>query len=104
MSAAKHTPGPWIICRDHPDPKTAAGMISIKSESQSRGESSLEIAMLFCASHGSEGEANARLIAAVPDMLAALKAADAHFTGTFSENGTDHQLVRAAIAKAEEGK
>ena len=35
------------------------------------------------------------------EMLAALKAADAHFTGTFSENGTDHQAIRAAIAKAE---
>lgn len=35
------------------------------------------------------------------DMLAALKAADAHFTGTFSENGTDHQQIRAAIVKAE---
>lgn len=45
-------------------------------------------------------EANARLIAAAPDLYAALEVAELHFQHTHSEGGTDHQLIRAALARA----
>jgi hypothetical protein len=45
-------------------------------------------------------EANACLIAAAPDLLAAMIAAENLFHGTFAVNGTVHKQMRAAIAKA----
>lgn len=91
MSGAKHTPGPWgydgafdVVMQDDVGAWIACVNFEHVDEEQA--------------------VADARLIAAAPDMLAALKAADAHFTGTFSEGGTDHQRIRAAIAKAEDAQ
>lgn len=76
---AKHTPGPWIY-----DETWAL----INAEHGS------EIAAVHAA-RGTKGEpqANARLIAAAPDLLAALVDAYERLTG-------DRSMIRAAIAKA----
>lgn len=89
-----HTPGPWIV-----DPDDRNGMewnihIVLADKPHHR--------ICFMASDGPNKE-NARLIAAAPDMLAALRAvADSDLR---CEVGVDHEcpldLVRAAIAKAE---
>ncbi len=89
MSEAKHTPGPWQWTQ-HFDPT-----ISIYRDGFG------QIARLYDSSAGT-GKANARLIAAAPDLLAALieivSADDAH------ELTQKHiESARAAIAKATGG-
>ena len=89
MSEAKHTPGPWQWTQ-HFDPT-----ISIYKDGFG------QIARLYDSSEGA-GKANARLIAAAPDLLDALieivSADDAH------ELTQKHiESARAAIAKATGG-
>lgn len=54
-----------------------------------------------------EGEANARLIAAAPDMLQMLRDVDAHFAAHFGEQAWATSeiggMTRVTIAKAEGG-
>ena len=86
QNEAKHTPGPWSSESGH----IHAG----------------EGCEFYCyfTRHSPVGRANARLIAAAPELLAALKAAE------YALSEQDHllsigidalQAVRAAIAKAE---
>lgn len=64
MSAAKHTPGPWRV-----DPRTDR----IVADSMSVGKPVvLDVARTFPRRGKQETDANARLIAAAPDMKAAL--------------------------------
>src|SRR5438445_8827143 len=98
----KHTPGPWeyrsstdsccpfVLVAPHPFIPDARRTLAIN---------------LSPASHG-ENDANARLIAAAPELLDALKVIKACSTGL--SNGTEHarltdiaQLAKAAIIKAE---
>jgi hypothetical protein len=100
----KHTPGPWITRWD--------GLVGIKVPS-SRGRMMFhDIAWTVLPKRDSEGhiigyeeqkeirEANARLIAASPELLAALESLmdDAEDTGEFSYPAMSQ--ARAAIAKA----
>ena len=92
MSEAKHTPGPWSV-EEYGDDDAPALVIHKDSESR----------ICFMATPGSHGdpariEANARLIAAAPDMLAALMASEEF------HNPNAAAMRRAAIAKATEGK
>ncbi len=107
-SPAKHTPGPWLV--DH----THANMFPFIYK-----EGLGTIAEVFCDKFSrpgfeQEAEANARLIAAAPTMLEALKALpleafdkdmDACDAAEFVDNAGDFfeamQKARAAIAKAE---
>ena len=85
-----HTPGPWRIGdagntvfgpkTDRPSPQT--------------------IATLGVIDHA----ANARLIAAAPEMLDALRAVWAEADGDWKSEHPTAALVRAAIAKAEGGR
>lgn len=81
---SKHTPGPWRVgesCR----------VADIKA-----GYNAL-IARVEIESAGDRGDANARLIAAAPDLLEALKHA--------LEDGDDWRgLAESAIRKAEGGE
>jgi Asp/Glu/hydantoin racemase len=83
MSTQKHTDGPWKFRFESIDPEwaivtTASGSIIANVNSDQRQK------------------ANARLIAAAPDLLAALKNAVA-----FPISGNWYEEAAAAIAKAE---
>jgi hypothetical protein len=92
----KHTPGPWVVYDDSNDGKTN------RIEIAARGKT---VAWIYH-SVPAEDLPNARLIAAAPDLLDALKNivnlwdhhASAHGDGTIFPL---HVAARAAIAKAE---
>jgi hypothetical protein len=105
VSNSKHTPGPWVI-QDN-----AAHGIHIYSNGGPFG-GGLHVARVSnSAGIGYDGqEANARLIAAAPDMLAALEAYDAAMSSCWGDidglppGNPDAArcwlLARAALAKA----
>ena len=93
-----HTPAPWVLdghnmssiirCtvpRGHPDAKHTCGDYETIADCK-----------------GDNWKANARLIAAAPDMLAALTLAEiaADPTATADERAKAKSAIRAAIAKA----
>ena len=90
---SKHTPGPWEIDRDvrtsiNKDAKHVALVNFYNSPDPERNVS------------GDEHEANVRLIAAAPDLLAALKEfVFPHQSGNFTEREL-REMGLAAIAKA----
>jgi hypothetical protein len=65
---SKHTPGPWVSHVSKVDEFTGNEVILIRAESPLRGIVSIE-------DDHEEAQANARLIAAAPEMLRALKEA-----------------------------
>lgn len=90
MSESKHTPGPWVAkewdeCQTaiHPD-KTGDGRQPL-------------IAIISVGPGRPDGEANSRLIAAAPDMLAALR----ELVRVGDRKTVEWDRARAAIAKAE---
>jgi len=104
MSASQHTPGPWKVVNDwngrpvkitapHADPHKPGGIVDITRDRAISLPSS------------GEGKANARLIAAAPELL---EAADrltllCHTTGKPADGFRFRELVlelRKAIAKA----
>ena len=90
MSEAKHTPGPWQWTQ-HFDPT-----ISIYKDGFG------QIARLYDSSAGT-GKANARLIAAAPDLLDALYLVR-DYIATMKGNGHEYSMsIDAAIAKATGG-
>jgi len=94
----KHTPGPWTITRKHTPPIFDRGCIAIGPD----------IAAIQVPELDTASEANSRLIAAAPDLLAALdrlaNAVDAHCraitTAALIELDDATINARAAIAKA----
>jgi len=88
---ADHTPGPWHVCGD---------MIrSTVSNAAMRSVAKVYVSQM----HGKpEAAANARLIAAAPDLLAALKGIlHTHVSSDCRCHCPACVLGRAAIAKAE---
>ena len=90
---AKHTPGPWQFSPGH-DPHNQA---------QIYGDDGKTLAVTF----SDEGSANARLIAAAPDLLFALYACLAELVDVVNAEGGDEseamRQARAAILQAEGG-
>lgn len=90
-----HTPGPWKL--------TGGGGVSACMESETLKSGRRVSRRVACATGVSipEVEANARLIASAPNMLAALQGAELIFQNSdeWRESGT-HRFVRDAIAKA----
>ena len=88
----KHTPGPWILVKA---PRSRTWELSAQGWKQFAnvyGNTDPEL--------NRQGEANARLIAAAPDLLEALKAIRQAFqSGTAMFVAQD--MAEAAIAKAE---
>ncbi len=103
MSDAKHTPGPWSFGPAVPGAKRCF-YISGNHDANNR-----EVDIGTVQGGYYSCEANARLIAAAPDLLAALKDTldflERHSNRWDGVNGKHPQLVvtaaRAAIAKAE---
>lgn len=95
-----HTPGPWIAERNHDGDWVI---------SQPGNDGQVVCCLRGC--DGPEWEANARLIAAAPDLLAACNSALAGFAGVEAGMGAPGMLadcasvtqLKAAIAKAEGG-
>jgi hypothetical protein len=93
MTDSKHTPGPWVIdpCGDilgNRNTPTDNGLICGMCEDR----------------RDAEGAANARLIAAAPELLAALKEARSWLIdadGGYGTYDTEIDAVDAVIAKAE---
>ena len=93
MNMTAHTPGPWRA-----EPRDSGGL-SIMAKSDVVAQTNRYGPTLPCV------EANARLIAAAPDLLAALKECEAYFR-PMAEDGqylAQQRIdrIRAAIAKAE---
>jgi hypothetical protein len=92
MPETKHTPGPWIV---------EGNGITVRQDRKHASKICQAFEVYMCRQ---EREANARLIAAAPDMLAALE--EAHRLNRMSvfDDGSsaDHaaRMVQAAIAKA----
>lgn len=89
---SRFKPGPWKVCRQNPSPTTGEWMIS--------GAKPGYLAEVRDCGSG-DVEANAYLIAAAPELLAALRGLRDAFIGTSVEVQADAmRAARAAIAKA----
>lgn len=103
MSAGKHTPGPWTHCAPTSDTANTDHLVL--------GRNDHLVAGVIDDAPPDEVEANARLIAAAPDMLAALKATAGNIRSLGPAGALSHvpfapyqewlAVVDAAIAKAE---
>lgn len=103
-----HTPGPWVIYDDGHDEDTASDIIMARV-----GDENYDIAEMSTERPLRERKANAALIAAAPDLLAALSdavefmhralaGANLKATGYDREAGVEeYQAALAAITKAE---
>jgi hypothetical protein len=96
MSAA-HTPGPWVYFYKH---KYDEHHVSVPAPGRS-----FKLALFDNGCQSENAEADARLIAAAPDLMDALKALlsldDDHQRGSGDEDVCQEvRMARAAIAKA----
>lgn len=89
MSTAKHTPGPWVYSGRLGFGHLVSPNIAVAYGGATSGRQD-------------SGEANARLIAAAPEMYEALKLVMQH--GRIDDSEHRMNLVAAAIAKAEAQK
>jgi hypothetical protein len=101
VSAVKHTPGPWRVFLT----KDGRRVIGI---GELTGEGIADCGFGVWRGGSAEAIANAYLIAAAPELLAALKAAQAIRPGNWDDDDDPDQAaawraVDAAIAKAEGG-
>jgi len=95
MTDVKHTPGPWFVNQDEDGNYRSIGsagwwglaQVVVRFEGERNDDAT--------------GLANANLIAAAPDLLAALKAFVADFDASVSDPDATTDAARAAIAKAE---
>lgn len=93
-----HTPGPWNITPP-PQPFAAGDGFRVSANGDQTNWRGYITNIL---AGSPNAEANARLIAAAPDLLAALKLADTILDGfPLYKSGEGAKTIRAAIAKAE---
>ena len=98
MSTQKHTQGPWRLETDYPK-----GFLILKDEPHPSHDPVWTVANVN-ACMGAESKSNARLIAAAPELLAALKAMLSMFRDHEQYDDDSAQVIaeaRAAISKAE---
>ena len=96
MSAPKHTPGPWLIQQGD---EWADGIVTLHGHNEDGTPMYWTVASYN--RRRDEAEANARLIAAAPELLGALLAMQAFIEGK-PDAVEPFGMVRAAIAKATE--
>lgn len=105
-----HTPGPWAVARNHTDPAHRNSIIDIEGGEFVNG---LSIAIIFGCDRHPEKFANARLIAAAPELVAALRCAEALLDQPVLHTDSDNAsgilrgdiraalvAIRTALAKA----
>ena len=94
MNANKHTPGPW----------EAVGNLvrspMVQPQGLSKGVQIAECRDAYFLSHTEESKANARLIAAAPELLEALQEMVSLVEMVIPFDGPQQRKARAAIAKA----
>lgn len=93
-----HTPGPWAAIVAKPSKKDQRGTAMVRAG----GSMAIE-----CADSGdtfAESAANARLIAAAPDLLTQLRVALTIFKELGISGGSNIENMRTALAKAEGSK
>jgi hypothetical protein len=94
----KWTPGPWMYVSSNS--ANVAGYVVPRPKPDGCGLVT-NIAIIRPHKYGAlEVEANARLIAACPDLLAACEAMSAHYSASLDYQPAYVALARAAIAKA----
>ena len=104
---SKHTPAPWVLKirpAEHDDNVTVAEIEQPRSVKYRGAVTRMQSAEHIYGIGRDELIANAHLLAAAPDMLAALKLCANFIANTESELGMTlpcGELARAAIAKAE---
>jgi hypothetical protein len=112
--SARHTPGPWAVFHDHPNPETARSLGHIRPADGTSGAwkwGFTEIADCFGCEHP-EQAANARLIASAPKLYDALQLCVTWYAKRSEgiEPGTDyvlpieqqpHEIQQAMLALAE---
>ena len=101
MSESKHTPGPWTICGMS---STAGGPVTHLVVNGSDGPALGEFGVFICAvspveSLNERDEANARLIAAAPDLYEVVREYVA-WCDANNVTAPPSQRARAALAKA----
>lgn len=87
MSEGKHTPGPWLVTKEYDHNNDVSWRVSAP--------------LPRIAATATEDEANARLIAAAPDMLEALEGLVSYLDRTclYEDSGARARIV-AVIQKA----
>ena len=102
MSAAKHTPGPWFVYPHHLDRFTIGDYNGGSGPCRVVADCAPRACITGAGDHSkgeAESEANARLIAAAPELLAALT----HYLHVMATaGGGDKQLFMAAIREADD--
>jgi hypothetical protein len=97
----KHTPGPWVVAED---------VFNDRPEIRDMDGRLIAVVMAHYPMSATTQSANARLIAAAPELLEALKWLNAEFECRDDDFGgvlftrNDFDRVRKAIAKAEGGE
>ena len=89
-----HTPGPWHIATE---PDSGNYAITVKSPGISSHVANI-FAGRLCEEHGGSAYANARLIAAAPDLLAALEALRGDLLRYPNDDARREMIVDAADA------
>lgn len=94
----KHTPGPWFLAEKVEGKHTVTNLRRIRSERE--GMEHGAVCEVYGITDGSEAHANARLIAAAPDLLESL----AFVIRGVPDTWEGVQKARAAIEKATGGE
>ena len=97
----KHTPGPWRIIPIEDNKRTHQGALHIFP---TEGSPVASVRSVNVRHPRPQAVADAQLIAAAPDLLAALKDAIELFGVSNPDQNSWQHVAAAAIAKAEEGK
>lgn len=101
---SKHTPGPWLIAESVVSRHAITNMRRIRSKNE--GLEHGAVCDVYGIKDGSEASANAILIAAAPDLLAALKSIAIALRDEVLVHDDQREAMRAAtaaIAKATGG-
>lgn len=102
---AAHTPGPWAAVREqeHKPNRPAIPYFSINTDTANQvGDKYASYIGRVDGARGERQEANARLIAAAPDMLEALERIESSLYNPFEPDNqsANYLAVKAAIQKA----